>query len=61
MRGSEGRLSQLGLMASLDRPATLTGSPIVDMVDLYPLGGTMSTIGLAHLAAKGRESNMSAR
>ena len=43
---------QLGLMAALDQVSELTGSPVVNIVGLC-LGGTMSTIGLAHLAAKG--------
>ena len=43
---------QLGLMAALDQASELTGSPVVNIVGLC-LGGTMSTIGLAHLAAKG--------
>jgi len=43
---------RLGLMAALDQVSELTSSPIVNIVGLC-LGGTMSTIGLAHLAAKG--------
>ena len=43
---------QLGLMAALNEVSELTGSPVVNIVGLC-LGGTMSTIGLAHLAAKG--------
>jgi polyhydroxyalkanoate synthase len=43
---------QLGLMAALDQVSELTGSPVVNIVGLC-LGGTMSTIGLAHLAANG--------
>jgi polyhydroxyalkanoate synthase subunit PhaC len=43
---------RLGLMAALDQVSELSGSPIVNIVGLC-LGGTMSTIGLAHLAAKG--------
>jgi polyhydroxyalkanoate synthase subunit PhaC len=43
---------RLGLMAALDQVSELTGSPVVNIVGLC-LGGTMSTIGLAHLAAKG--------
>jgi polyhydroxyalkanoate synthase len=41
-----------GLIAALDEISALTGSPVVNIVGLC-LGGTMSTIGLAHLAAKG--------
>jgi polyhydroxyalkanoate synthase len=44
---------QLGLLAALDEASEITGSPVVNIVGLC-LGGTMSTIGLAHLAAKGR-------
>jgi polyhydroxyalkanoate synthase len=43
---------RLGLMSALDDVSELTGSPVVNVVGLC-LGGTMSTIGLAHLAAKG--------
>ncbi|HVC42141.1 MAG TPA: alpha/beta fold hydrolase [Candidatus Saccharimonadales bacterium] len=43
---------RLGLMAALDQVSELTGSPVVNIVGLC-LGGTMSTIGLAHLAARG--------
>jgi polyhydroxyalkanoate synthase subunit PhaC len=43
---------QLGLMAALEQVSELTSSPVVNIVGLC-LGGTMSTIGLAHLAAKG--------
>jgi polyhydroxyalkanoate synthase subunit PhaC len=43
---------QQGVLASLEQISALTGSPIVNIVGLC-LGGTMSTIGLAHLAAKG--------
>ena len=43
---------QLGLMTALDQVSEITGSPVVNIVGLC-LGGTMSTIGLAHLAAKG--------
>ena len=39
-------------MASLDEVSAITGSPVVNIVGLC-LGGTMSTIGLAHLAASG--------
>jgi polyhydroxyalkanoate synthase len=43
---------QQGLIAALDEISALTGSPVVNIVGLC-LGGTMSTIGLAHLAARG--------
>jgi polyhydroxyalkanoate synthase len=43
---------QRGLLAALDEVSEITGSPVVNIVGLC-LGGTMSTIGLAHLAAKG--------
>ncbi len=42
---------QLGLMAALEQVSEITGSPVVNIVGLC-LGGTMATIGLAHLAAK---------
>ncbi len=48
---------RLGLMASLDEVQELTGSPVVNIVGLC-LGGTMSTIGLAHLAAKGESKRV---
>jgi polyhydroxyalkanoate synthase len=48
---------QLGLMAALDQVSELTGSPVVNIVGLC-LGGTMSTIGLAHLAAKGEAARV---
>ena len=47
----------LGLMAALDHVSELTGSPVVNIVGLC-LGGTMSTIGLAHLAAKGEAARV---
>ncbi len=43
---------RLGIMAALDEITALTGSPVVNIVGLC-LGGTMSTIALAHLAARG--------
>jgi polyhydroxyalkanoate synthase len=48
---------QLGLMAALDQVSELTSSPVVNIVGLC-LGGTMSTIGLAHLAAKGEAARV---
>jgi polyhydroxyalkanoate synthase subunit PhaC len=48
---------RLGLMVALDEVAELTGSPVVNIVGLC-LGGTMSTIGLAHLAAKGESKRV---
>jgi polyhydroxyalkanoate synthase subunit PhaC len=48
---------QLGLMAALDQVSELTGSPVVNIVGLC-LGGTMSTIGLAHLAARGEAARV---
>jgi polyhydroxyalkanoate synthase subunit PhaC len=43
---------RLGLIAALDEVGAITDQPTVNIVGLC-LGGTMSTIGLAHLAAKG--------
>jgi polyhydroxyalkanoate synthase subunit PhaC len=43
---------RLGLIAALDEVSAITHEPTVNIVGLC-LGGTMSTIGLAHLAAKG--------
>ena len=48
---------QLGLMAALDQASELTRSPVVNIVGLC-LGGTMSTIGLAYLAAKGESERV---
>jgi polyhydroxyalkanoate synthase subunit PhaC len=48
---------RLGLMASLDEISAITGSPVVNIVGLC-LGGTMSTIGLAQLAAKGESKRV---
>jgi polyhydroxyalkanoate synthase len=48
---------QLGLMAALGQVSEITGSPVVNIVGLC-LGGTMSTIGLAHLAAKGEAARV---
>jgi polyhydroxyalkanoate synthase subunit PhaC len=42
---------RLGLIAALDEVTAITHEPVVNIVGLC-LGGTMSTIGLAHLAAK---------
>jgi polyhydroxyalkanoate synthase subunit PhaC len=43
---------RLGLLTALDEVSVITHEPTVNIVGLC-LGGTMSTIGLAHLAAKG--------
>jgi polyhydroxyalkanoate synthase subunit PhaC len=43
---------RLGLIAALDEVSAITHEPAANIVGLC-LGGTMSTIGLAHLAAKG--------
>jgi polyhydroxyalkanoate synthase subunit PhaC len=43
---------RLGLIAALDEVSAITHEPVANIVGLC-LGGTMSTIGLAHLAAKG--------
>jgi polyhydroxyalkanoate synthase len=44
---------QLGLLTAIDQVQTLTGSDVVNLVGLC-LGGTMSTVGLAYLAAHGQ-------
>jgi polyhydroxyalkanoate synthase subunit PhaC len=48
---------RLGLMTALDEVSALTNQPTVNIVGLC-LGGTMSTIGLAHLAAKGESKRV---
>jgi polyhydroxyalkanoate synthase subunit PhaC len=44
---------QLGLLTAIEQVQTLTGSDVVNLVGLC-LGGTMSTVGLAYLAAHGQ-------
>jgi polyhydroxyalkanoate synthase len=48
---------RLGLLAAIDEVQAITGSPAVNVVGLC-LGGTMSTIGLAHLAAQGESKRV---
>jgi polyhydroxyalkanoate synthase len=44
---------RLGLLAAIDQVRLLSGSEVVNLVGLC-LGGTMSTVGLAYLAARGQ-------
>jgi polyhydroxyalkanoate synthase len=48
---------RLGLLAAIEQVQVLTGSEIVNLVGLC-LGGTMSTVGLAYLAAHGQSERV---
>jgi polyhydroxyalkanoate synthase subunit PhaC len=48
---------RLGLLAAIEQVRLLSGSDVVNVVGLC-LGGTMSTVGLAHLAAHGQSDQV---
>jgi polyhydroxyalkanoate synthase len=48
---------RLGLLAAIDQVQLLSGSEVVNLVGLC-LGGTMSTVGLAYLAAHGQSERV---